>query len=163
MDFRGRLTTETRDEVTPSWSADGRWIYFSSNRTGSHEVHKIPAEGGDVVQVTTNGGTSASESPDGEFLYFAKSRSGIEAPHGIWRMPIDGGDEVQMHDRGEYSLWEVKEEGIYVLNRAVNPAVVELVDVTTGEVTQVAVLDHEPSMYGFSVSPDRRLDTLRHR
>ena len=29
-----------------SWSADGRWIYFSSNRSGDYEVWRMPADGG---------------------------------------------------------------------------------------------------------------------
>jgi len=27
----------------PTWSRDGKWIYFSSNRTGKDQVWKIPA------------------------------------------------------------------------------------------------------------------------
>jgi len=34
------------------WSPDGRRIFFISSRSGSSQVWKIPAEGGDAVQVT---------------------------------------------------------------------------------------------------------------
>src|SRR5688572_7023755 len=36
--------------VQLSW--DGKWIYFTSNRTGEDRIWKIPASGGDAVPVT---------------------------------------------------------------------------------------------------------------
>src|SRR2546428_303890 len=47
-----RLTAEGSDDKVPSWSRDGRWIYFASNRSGTNQVWKMPAEGGQAVQVT---------------------------------------------------------------------------------------------------------------
>ena len=67
-----RLTSEPSHEIVPSWSGDGRWIYFASNRTGSGQVWKMPSTGGPAVQVTRQGGFAAFESPDGRFLYYAK-------------------------------------------------------------------------------------------
>jgi Tol biopolymer transport system component len=49
-----RITSEASDDVVPSWSSDGRWIYFSSNRTGRWEVWKTSTEGGSAVQVMTS-------------------------------------------------------------------------------------------------------------
>lgn len=47
-----RLTTDPSHEMVPTWSRDGGWIYFASNRTGSWQVWKMPAKGGRAVQVT---------------------------------------------------------------------------------------------------------------
>src|SRR5262249_24871118 len=33
-----RLTDETSEDTTPSWSRDGQWVYFGSNRSGRWEV-----------------------------------------------------------------------------------------------------------------------------
>lgn len=41
---------------------DGRWVYFCSNRTGDDQVWKMPATGGDAVQMTREGGRAAQES-----------------------------------------------------------------------------------------------------
>ncbi len=66
-----RLTEEPSEEGRPSWSRDGRWIYCYSNRTGSQEIWRIPAEGGDEAsQLTTDGGHESFESPDGKLLYY---------------------------------------------------------------------------------------------
>jgi TolB protein len=44
-------TTPYLDEV-PSWSADGKWIAFQSNRTGRFEVWVMDASGSSVRQIT---------------------------------------------------------------------------------------------------------------
>jgi len=84
-----RLTSESSAEVVPSFSRDGRFIYFASNRTGAYQVWKAPATGGAAVQITRGGGFHAIESPDGQFLYYAKSPS----DPGLWRVPLSGGNE----------------------------------------------------------------------
>jgi Tol biopolymer transport system component len=40
-----RLTTESSQNILPSWSHDGRWVYFCSNRSGSSEVWKAQPAG----------------------------------------------------------------------------------------------------------------------
>jgi Tol biopolymer transport system component/DNA-binding winged helix-turn-helix (wHTH) protein len=66
-----RLTTDPSDEKTPSYSHDGRWIYFSSIRSGRWEIWKMPAEGGEAAQVThSEGSYMPMESPDGKTLYY---------------------------------------------------------------------------------------------
>src|SRR5262249_55928207 len=56
-----RITTEPSDEGLASYSRDGKWIYFGSNRTGDSEIWKAPAAGGQAVQVTRHGGFSPFE------------------------------------------------------------------------------------------------------
>src|SRR5262249_61160257 len=68
-----RLTTEPFENNVPSWSRDGRWIYFASNRSGTGQIWKMPAEGGQAAQVTKQGGFAALESTDAKPLYFAKA------------------------------------------------------------------------------------------
>src|SRR2546422_4241172 len=45
-------TTLFRSNNVPTWSRDGKWIYFSSNRTGSWQIWKVPSVGGSAIQVT---------------------------------------------------------------------------------------------------------------
>jgi Tol biopolymer transport system component len=57
-----RLTRSPATDANPTWSSDGRSIYFSSNRSGRFEVWRIAAAGGEPVRITWNGGYVARES-----------------------------------------------------------------------------------------------------
>ncbi len=54
-----QLTRSPSTDANPTWSADSQWIYFSSNRSGSFEVWKMAAAGGEPARVTWNGGYMA--------------------------------------------------------------------------------------------------------
>ncbi len=91
-----RLTMDPANDRLPTWSRDGRWIYFASDRTREQQVWKMPAAGGPAVQVTRRGGYGAYESPDGRLLYYAKTYS--YGKTGLWRVPVEGGEETQIGD-----------------------------------------------------------------
>jgi Tol biopolymer transport system component len=139
-----------------SWSHDGRWIYFSSNRTGREEVWKMSPEGGEALQVTTQGGAAAIESSDGRFLYFGKKDPLGKGPRGIWRIPVDGGEEVQVLDRAGGYLWTLLDEGILYADIDYDRHRLELFDLARGEVTWTANLDVPVSASILSPSPDGR-------
>src|SRR5262249_36642006 len=58
------LSEKTGDAMLPSWSQDGRWIYFCSTRSGNLQIWRMPAEGGEAVVVTKNGGFESVVAPD---------------------------------------------------------------------------------------------------
>ncbi|MGH8189769.1 MAG: TolB family protein, partial [Steroidobacteraceae bacterium] len=47
-----RLTTHPENDNAPEWSADGRDLYFLSSRSGSSQVWRLAAGGGEAEQVT---------------------------------------------------------------------------------------------------------------
>lgn len=47
-----QLTTSTGNSEAPRWSADGKWLYFLSTRTGSAQVWRLYGQGGEAHQVT---------------------------------------------------------------------------------------------------------------
>jgi Tol biopolymer transport system component/DNA-binding winged helix-turn-helix (wHTH) protein len=161
IDFQGgpprKLTNEASNEVVPSWSRDGRWIYFASDRTGgSYEVWKMPSTGGSAVQVTRHGGFAAFESPDGRFLYYAK---GLTVP-GLWRIPTGGGEEIELLgslEAGYWGYWAVVENGVYYLDTTTKPGIA-FFDITTHRITRVFDLENRPAREdpGLAVSPDKR-------
>jgi Tol biopolymer transport system component len=116
-------TLSGADNGGPSWSRDGKWIYFYSDRgSGPFQLWKIQLSGGSPVQVTKKGGVFGTESDDGRFLYYSK----FETP-GIWKMPLNGGEEFHILDQpaGEsWSNWSLARNGIYFFgsNTGPNPA-----------------------------------------
>jgi dipeptidyl aminopeptidase/acylaminoacyl peptidase len=47
-----RLTSDPQNDDSPQWSADGRYVYFISARSGSSQVWRLPLAGGESEQVT---------------------------------------------------------------------------------------------------------------
>ena len=43
-----RFTFERSNECQPTWSRDGRWIYFQSDRTGRREIWRCPFPSGTI-------------------------------------------------------------------------------------------------------------------
>lgn len=62
-----RLTTDPAADTNPRWSPDGKAIYFLSTRSGSSQVWRIAADGGEAERITDlplDAG-SLTVSPDG--------------------------------------------------------------------------------------------------
>jgi dipeptidyl aminopeptidase/acylaminoacyl peptidase len=87
-----RLTTHPASDSLPSWSQDGKWIYFASNRSGEYQVWKMPASGGEAVRVTHKGGFVGFESRDAKWVYYTKS----DTASSLWKAPVEGGEEKQV-------------------------------------------------------------------
>lgn len=107
-----QITQGDSDNAVPSWSMDGKWIYFASNRNGSWQVWRAAPNGGSPLQVTKSGGFAALPSLDGKYLYYSKGR---DLP-GLWRVPVNGGDEVELLSGLPPSAWgyvAVTSDGIY--------------------------------------------------
>lgn len=102
----------------PSWSRDGKYIYFASNQGLTWEgdqIWKVPFSGGEPVQITHHGGFSAFESADGQTLYYAKTR--YQNPE-IWQVPVNGGPEtrVPLLHPSTWASWAVTKKGILLLS-----------------------------------------------
>jgi tricorn protease-like protein len=110
-----RLTTNAAEDTVPSWSHDGRWIYFASNRSGDFQIWKMRAKTGETssspaVQVTRQGGFNAFESADAHYLYFNKR-------DGVWRLSLpDGREEPVLDSLQDWGWWATAPQGIFFLN-----------------------------------------------
>jgi Tol biopolymer transport system component len=128
------LTSDAFDNTRPSWSIDGQWIYFASNRTGDWQIWKMPSSGGTAHQVTFGGGREPVVSWDGRRVYYAK-----QDIQGIWAVPVEGGQEVQVVSRGRQLNFDVGENGIFLLDGSAKPqATVEMFRFATQQLEVVA-------------------------
>ena len=67
-----RLTADTAIDSDPTWSADGRWLYFTSDRTGIPNIFALEVETERLFQVTnvTTGAVRPTVHPSGERMAF---------------------------------------------------------------------------------------------
>jgi Tol biopolymer transport system component/DNA-binding winged helix-turn-helix (wHTH) protein len=146
-----RLVNHKSNNVAPTWSRDGDWIYFTSDRTGRREVWKISSRGGPQVQVTRNGGGDAQESPDGSELYY---KSGVGETGPLWKMPIDGGKETKVLESVYQRDYAVTPLGIYYIDRGGKAANIRHFSFASRRDIKLASLFARCP--GFAVSPDSR-------
>jgi Tol biopolymer transport system component len=133
------LTSDAFHNVRPSWSLDDRWIYFGSDRSGAGDwqIWKIPSTGGTAHRVTRGGGLEPIVSPDGRHIFYAKPPS----TEGIWSVPAEGGQEVQIVSRGRTLNFDVAENGIFLMDTSAKPqATVEMFSFSSGQIVPVARL-----------------------
>src|SRR5499433_30191 len=156
-----RLTTDQAEDIVPSWSRDGRWIYFTSNRfaegrSGRLQIWKMPSGGGEATQMTKAGGFEPVESPDGRWLYFTQDR-GSSA---ILRMPTAGGGEEPLfdfHQKNYSRIWTVTGEGTYFAEAKSNTqSAIKFFSFSTRSEKTVVEIDRilPASVSGLTISPD---------
>ena len=152
-----RLTRNESGDHAGDWSGDGQWVYFNSDRSGRYEIWRVAASGGDVEQVTFNGGLLPVVTPDDRFVYYMK----MTTPRSIWRLSLETHIErmiceADIEVRG-FSVWD--NLVIYILQDDVEGTRIEAFDMETRKTHIVADLGENTRLgrYGrHSLSPDGR-------
>lgn len=77
------------------WSPDKKFLVFTGGRNNEFDIYKIPAQGGEEIQLTTTKGVDDGPeyTPDGQYIYFNSFRTGTMQ---IWRMKPDGSEQIQI-------------------------------------------------------------------
>jgi dipeptidyl aminopeptidase/acylaminoacyl peptidase len=108
------LLTEEIEHSEPRWSPDGQWISFTKNLDYHYHLFKIPAGGGEAVQLTTRGGVNGGSSatgqtrgmhrwmPDGRGIAFYHSDPSMTGD--VWVMSETGADARQVTTHQHASL-----------------------------------------------------------
>ena len=73
-----RLTQSSSIDTEPVYSADGKYIYFVSDRGGAPQIYRMPAGGGNAERVSFEGSYNISPalSPDGRWLAYVSRIGG---------------------------------------------------------------------------------------
>jgi len=83
-----RLASDPALDYNASFSPDGRWIVFTSHRSGSADLYRIRADGSDLERLTTDPAfdDQGTFSPDGKRLAFVSTRRGQAD---IWTLDLE--------------------------------------------------------------------------
>lgn len=150
---RPRRLTNDGLAGAPSFSHDGKWVYFSSLRTGRWEIFRIPLAGGKAIQVTHAGADYGLESPDGRMLYYLKAGE-------LFCAPIAGGKESSLGLHVIQDDFEVMSDGVYYIaqmhGNRFRGGEIRFYDLATRRNRLIQALGDQLFIFGFSVSPDRK-------
>src|SRR6185295_18474177 len=87
-----------RSNVWPAVSPDGKYIVFTSDRSGTLHLWRIDRDGSNPVQLTNGGGEDwATFSPDGRWVIYTATGGGDRFT--LWKVSIDGGAPVRLTER----------------------------------------------------------------
>ena len=154
-----KVKTNVGEMTHPSWSSDGKWIYFRGYPAVGHRLYRCPATGGDATVITSGRDAIAPlESYDGKTLYFAE-RGRHTRVKTVSLGPNGAVSESESFVEGmppvaNQHLWTVAREGIYFVPDAA-PRVVSYFDFATRRTRELFTVDKDLSD-GLSVSPDGR-------
>jgi serine/threonine protein kinase len=95
---RKQLTFDAGNNHNPVVSPDGRYIIFTSERTGPRNVWRMNIDGSDARRLT-NGliDLLPSVSPDGQWVIYSSVNSGKLT---LWKVQMTGGVPVEITKRG---------------------------------------------------------------
>lgn len=95
-----QLTENPAQDLYPSWSPDGQWIAFWSNRDGGNAVYLMGADGANLKRLAS--GRSPEWSPDGQRIAFVSRQGGVA---GIFIMDRDGENIRLLVEGGAHPAW----------------------------------------------------------
>jgi Tol biopolymer transport system component/tRNA A-37 threonylcarbamoyl transferase component Bud32 len=151
-----RIDTGVRNSSVPSWSRDGKWLYFCVENARTVQVYKMPYPGGPAVALTTRGGYWPRGSADGRRVYYASQGE-------LWSVSVTGGDEGAVPGfprfaRGLVIDWMAVPGGIYFMDGTGASPAIAFFDLATKRVHRIVDIPGPPELWvgGLAVSPDGR-------
>jgi len=94
-----QLTANSGMNGQSSISPDGRYIIFSSDRTGTSHIWRMDVDGGNQKVLTDKSDVNPHCSPDGHWVVYVSTAN----KDTIWKVGIDGGQPVQLTEKLSFS------------------------------------------------------------
>ena len=156
-----KLNIDIRGNNLPSWSHDGKWIYFVNGVDLSNpKIWKVASTGGHAVQVAKHLGYMPLESPDERYVYFSYDDGQLR------QVKTDGGGEQQVEGMplmASIDAWNPFGSGIYFLASPDNEKLeIDFFDLNTKAVRTIFAMNKFPPDQwggwngGLPISPDGR-------
>ena len=87
-----QLTYEGERNGNPAATADGRYIVFSSTRSGMLQIWRMDSDGSSATALTTGAGHSLpTVSPDGRWVFYNSVDD-----WSLWKVSISGGEAIRL-------------------------------------------------------------------
>jgi Tol biopolymer transport system component/DNA-binding winged helix-turn-helix (wHTH) protein len=148
-----KLVTNVSFAIRPSWSRDGKWIYFVSKQPVKG-IYRCPATGGDATVVSQDPyAVDPKESLDGKAVYFW-SIDGDQPVLKKVALPPKPGTETEVDSSLHLWNWQLSPSGIYLVPVEA-PRSVRYFDFSTKVVRTLFEVDRDLGS-GLSISPDGR-------
>ena len=97
MSLRGatQVTRGNQSVENPFLSADGKTLYYESDLSGTSQLYRMPAGGGEQERLTTDNHQdfAPAPSPDGHTLAFHSTRTGSRE---VWLLSLDDGSLTRL-------------------------------------------------------------------
>ena len=92
------LVSHPATESVPHYSPDGKYLAFTSNRTGSGDVYLLTFATGELKRLTFDDAPELVDgwSPDSRYVYFSSSARDIAGMNDIYRVSREGGTPMQV-------------------------------------------------------------------
>ena len=148
-----RLTRTSANDLAPSFAANGRAIYYGSDRDSRWQIWRRDLETSSETRVTNDGGYRALETASGQRLYYSRygeQRLFVRSVGSADERAVEGSEGLLGHDQ-----WTVAGEDVLLLRR--DAAGVSIVRIgAEGSIEPLGAVSGLDLRGGFTVSPDRR-------
>ena len=94
---------------SPKITPDGRYVVFSSKKSGTARIWRIDSDGKNPVQLTKEksnyGDFGPQITPDGKWVVYQEYASGANAESAFMKVSIDGGDSALLYQDKEFNVY----------------------------------------------------------
>jgi Tol biopolymer transport system component len=152
------LSTDTPGAFLPSWSHDGKWIYFvgGNDDASGGRIYRVPPQGGKSEVLTTARGYWPLESLDGKTVYFAEYSGTSFTLHMASLNPTGTESQVDGLPRLDFvANWDLVPGGVYFFPQD-DMLTLNYFDFSTKKVRPILKVNGGGAFFGLSVSPDGR-------
>jgi len=164
------LTRTLHRDFNPVYSADGRYLFFSSNDDGTPRIWRMRVDGtGRAEPLFIEAVASFVPSSDGRWLYFIEQGTELS----LWRRSlVDGSTEQILHIAGRATFVDslaIAGNRVYLAVSQSDLSISDIFEVDTAA-KSAHIVAHlrdlpplaESGIAGFSISPDKRMLIVDH-